>query len=87
MCSACTLIYVSCHKKIKLYGHPSAAAGLQPLFDKANQIPRRHFQCVGETKNRCDCWAFFGTLNGTYMTALSSRTFGKLVLRERLLQA
>ena len=61
--------------------------GLQPLLDETNQIPRRTAQCVGENKNRCECWAFFGTLKGADMAALSPRTFGKLVLRERLLQA
>ena len=61
--------------------------GLQPLFDETNQLPSRNVQCVRETKNRCEGWAFFGTLKGADMAALGSRTFGKLVLRECLLQA
>ncbi|OHC74436.1 MAG: hypothetical protein A3G18_11070 [Rhodospirillales bacterium RIFCSPLOWO2_12_FULL_58_28] len=59
----------------------------QPLFDETNQITRRNVQCVGETKNRCERRAFFGALKGADMTALGFRTFGKLVLRKRLLQA
>lgn len=61
--------------------------GLQPLFDEANQLTRRNVQCVSETKNRCECWAFLGTLKSAYMAALGSCPFGKLILRERLLQA
>ncbi len=65
----------------------AVSKGLQSLFDEANQISRRNFQCVGENKNRCECWTFFGSLKGADMAALSSRALGKLVLRESLLQA
>jgi hypothetical protein len=65
----------------------SASTGFQAIFYECNQIPSWHFQCFGQIKNRRKCWTLFSTLKGANMAALSSGTFGKLILRERLLRA
>lgn len=59
----------------------------QPFFNKTHQLCRRNLQCFSKAQYRCECRAFFRTFKSTDMTALRAGTFGKLVLRERLLQA
>ena len=59
----------------------------QPFFNKPHQLPRRNLQSFRKAEDRCKRRAFFRTLKSTDVTALRARKFGKLVLRERLLQA